>query len=192
MPSMTATHPGLTHAEYVALEEAATVKHELVDGVMVAMSGGSPQHAALASSFARLLGNALEGRPCRVFSSDLRVHVVATGLVAYPDLSVVCGPLQVDDDDPHAIVNPVLLVEVLSPSTEAWDRGTKAAHYRRIEPLSEYVLVSQDHRRVEVVRRTAVGTWELREFGPGQVVVLASVGAELELDALYHDPLQGD
>jgi Uma2 family endonuclease len=182
----------ITYAEYLALEEASVdVKHELIAGEVVAMSGGSPEHGALAMAFGALLQNALRGRPCRVFSSDVRVRVAATGLAAYPDVSVVCGKLETDAEDVNALTNPVLLVEVLSDSTEARDRGVKAAHYRHIPSLREYVLVSQREPHVEVHRRNEAGRWELFEYESGGQAELASVGCTIAVDDLYRDPLAG-
>jgi Uma2 family endonuclease len=184
----------MTYAEYVAFEDAfqaegAVRKHELIDGEIVAMAGGTIEHGALAMAFGRLLGNALGDKPCRVFSSDVRVHVLETGMAAYPDLSVVCGKLERDAEDRHAITNPVLVLEVLSDSTEAKDRGVKAAHYRHLPSLREYVLVSQRERRVEVHRRNEAGRWELFESEGGGRVELASVGCAIAVDELYRDPL---
>ncbi len=118
----------MTYAEYLALEGASAEKHEFLDDEVFAMAGGTVEHAALAASFTAALVKALGDRPCRVFSSDLRVRVGATGLTTYPDLSVACGKAETDAEDPHALVNPVLIVEILSDSTEAYDRGEKAAH----------------------------------------------------------------
>jgi Uma2 family endonuclease len=179
-----------TYAEYLALEaRSVDVKHEFLAGEVFAMSGGTPDHGALAMAFGRLLGQALLGKPCRVYSSDVRVRVLATGMAAYPDLSVVCGNLETDPEDGNAITNPVLLVEVLSDSTEARDRGVKAAHYRHIESLREYVLVSQRERRVEVYRRNEAGRWELFESEAGGRIELASVGCGVAVEDLYRDPL---
>jgi Uma2 family endonuclease len=176
----------MTYAEYVAFEDAfqaegAVRKHELIDGEIVAMAGGTIEHGALAMAFGRLLGNALGDKPCRVFSSDVRVHVLETGMAAYPDLSVVCGKLERDAEDRHAITNPVLVLEVLSDSTEAKDR--------HLPSLREYVLVSQRERRVEVHRRNEAGRWELFESEGGGRVELASVGCAIAVDELYRDPL---
>src|SRR5262249_17817223 len=104
---------------YVLLEDESAIKHEFLDGQVWAMAGGSPEHAALIASLTRLLGNQLEGRPCRLFSADLRIRVLETGLATYPDLSVICGKLQLDSADPkgHTAINPLVLAEVLSPST---------------------------------------------------------------------------
>ena len=179
----------LSYAEYMALEAKADERHEFLDGQLYARAGGTPEHAALAAAFAGELRNALAGRSCRVFSSDLRVRIRATGLTTYPDLSVVCGRLEMDAEDGNAVVNPVLLVEVLSESSEAYDRGAKAAHYRRIPSLREYVLVSQREPLIEVYRRNEQGRFELFEARSGESIELASVGATLSVDAVYENPL---
>jgi Uma2 family endonuclease len=178
-----------TYAEYVAAEAVAAVKHEYLRGEVRAMTGGSPEHSALAARIIALLDLALTGRSCRVFGSDARVRVQATDLTTYPDASVVCGHLEVDPVDPHAIVNPVLLVEVLSESTEAYDRGDKAAHYRRIASVREYLLVSQSEPRLELFRRGASGLWELHEAGPSETLTLASLDVTLATDQVYRNPL---
>ena len=113
-----------------------------------------------------------------------------TDLATYPDASVVCGRLETAPDDPNAAVNPTLLVEVLSESTEAYDRGAKAAHYRSIPSLKEYVLVAQDEPRIEVYRRNERGGWELYEARSGARLLLESVGVELDVDAVYENPLE--
>jgi Uma2 family endonuclease len=181
----------MSYARYVAAEETSAGKHEFLAGEVYAMAGGTPEHAALCAAVARELGNALLGKPCRVFSADARVRVQATGLATYPDVTVVCGKLETDAEDPHAIVNPVVLVEVLSDSTEGHDRGEKAAHYRHIPTLREYVFVSQGQRRIEVYRRNEAGRWELFEFEAGTAVELSSVGGSIRVDEVYRDPLAG-
>jgi Uma2 family endonuclease len=181
----------MTYAEYLAFEAASETKHEFVNGELHAMAGGTIAHGALAAAVTIALGNALDGRRCRVLSSDVRVRVGATGLATYPDLSVVCGHVETDPDDPHGVLNPSVIIEVLSDSTEAYDRGAKAAHYRRIPSLREYVLVSQREPLIEVHRRTERGTWELVEARAGERAVLGSCGEpiELDVDAIYRDPL---
>jgi Uma2 family endonuclease len=178
----------MTYAEYVAAEVNSTIEHEWLRGEVFAMAGGTLEHARLGANMIGELRASLRGRPCAVFSSDLRVKVQATGLTTYPDVSIVCGKPEVPADDPHAIVNPIVLVEVLSDSTEAYDRGEKFAHYRRIPSLREYVLVSQRERRIEVHRLNDGGHWELHEAGAGESVALASLGCELSVDEVYRDP----
>ncbi|MGC4089655.1 MAG: Uma2 family endonuclease [Polyangiaceae bacterium] len=179
----------LSYAEFLKLEAQGDQRHEYLDGQLFAMAGGTPEHAALAAAIVIQLGNALRGKPCRVYSSDLRVRVSETGLSTYPDVSVVRGQFQSDPIDSDAIVNPVLLVEVLSDTTEGYDRGAKAAHYRRIATLREYVLVSQREPLIEVYRRNEQGRFELFEFRSGEQVEFASVGAVFALDAVYENPL---
>lgn len=180
----------MTYAEYLAFERTAETKHEYVNGEVYAMSGGTPEHARLAANLIRQLGNALASRPCAVFTSDARVYVRATGRSTYPDLSVVCGPIERDPKDPDAITNPTVVVEVLSPTSEASDRGDKFAHYRRMPSLQEYVLVGQDAQRIEVFRRAGEG-WMYFEAGPGARVELTSLGVGIDVDAVYRDPLKG-
>ncbi len=180
-----AVAPRMSYSAYVAAEAASEARHEYWAGEVVAMAGGSPAHAALAASLITHLSNALRGGPCRVYSSDLRVRVRATDASFYPDVTVICGAVQTDPEDAHAAVNPTLLVEVLSPGTEGVDRGVKAAHYRRIASLREYVLVAQDAPRVEVFRRRDAGHWDFIEAGPGEAIELESVGATLAVDEVY-------
>jgi len=179
----------VTYAEYLVAEEKSPARSEFINGEIVAMSGGTPEHGALASAFGGELRVALKNRPCRVFSSDVRVRGLETNFAAYPDVSVVCGRLETSADDANAMVNPCLLVEVLSASTEAYDRGAKAVHYRRIPSLGEYVLVSQHEPLIEVYRRNEHGRWELYEFRSGQTVELASLQVSIDVDMVYQNPL---
>lgn len=189
----TATTDRVSYAEYLAAEARAGIKHEYRAGVVRAMAGGTPQHGALAVRITSLIDAALGGRPCRVFNSDVRVRVPASAgdLATYPDASVVCGALELAPDDANAIANPVVLVEVLSDATEAYDRGEKAARYRQIPSLREYLLVSQHTRRLELHRRGERGHWELHEAGPGQALTLASIEVTLRTDDVYLDRLAG-
>jgi Uma2 family endonuclease len=179
----------MTYAEYAAAEEVSTVRHEFLNGRVFAMAGGTPEHGALAAAVMRELGLALRGKPCRVYSSDVRIRVLETNLSTYPDASVVCGQIEIAPDDPNSVVNPTLLVEVLSESTEAYDRGAKASHYRRIPTLKEYVLIAQDERRIEVIRRNQQGGWELYEARIGAQLKIESLGISLDVDAVYENPL---
>jgi Uma2 family endonuclease len=139
---------------------------------------------------AGLLFPQLQGRRCRVYSSDVRVRVVETGLDTYPDLSVVCGEERRDREDRNALVNPVVLVEVLSPSTEAYDGGEKLDHYRRIPGLREVLLVSFREPAIELwTREEASGEWRSRTVREGEVAELASIGCRLAVDDVFRDPL---
>lgn len=178
----------LTYEEYLALERDGETKHEYIDGIVIAMAGGTLEHARLCARVSGLLELGLEGKPCRVFNADARVRVTATNRSTYPDVTVVCGELERAEDDQEAIANPVLIVEGLSDSTEATDRGEKFAHLRTVPSLIEYVLISQRRPWVEVFRRSPAG-WILSEAGPGETVQLTSVDAPLSIDALYRDAL---
>ncbi|WP_437718792.1 Uma2 family endonuclease [Sorangium sp. So ce448] len=178
-----------TYAEYLAQERASPTKHEFLNGEIFAMAGGTPEHARRCASVGAELWAHLRGRPCAVYSSHLRVRVQATGLSTYPDVSVVCGRLERDLEDEDAALNPIVLVEVLSESSEAYDRGQKFAHYRRIPSLREYVLVSQREQRIEVFHRNDDGSWTLREAHAGEGARLETIGCALSVDEVYRDPL---
>ncbi len=180
-----------TYEDYLALERAANVKHEFLGGEIYAMAGGTREHAALAANVTAALSAQLRGKPCQAHSSDLRVRVLATGLATYPDVTVVCGPAELDPEDRHTVVSPILLVEVTSPSTEDYDRGEKLQHYRRIPSLREVVVVSHRERCLEVFRRDAAGDWQRSEARASHALVLESVGASLEVDDIYRDALSG-
>ncbi len=174
-----------TYEEYQRFEEATNAKHEYLGGQILAMAGGTPEHAALATAIIALLERQLAGRTCYPFSSALRIRVRATGLATYPDVTVICGDLERDPADRNAAVNPTLLVEVLSASTEAYDRGEKADHYRRIPSLREYLLVSHRERRIERWQRNEKGDWERQSAGKGEVIHLSVLGVALDVDAVY-------
>ena len=179
--------------EYLLLEEIAEVKHEFLDGEVWAMAGGSPEHAAIICNVSTLLNVQLRGQRCRVYTIELRVRVKASGLGTYPDVTVVCGRLERDPDDRtgHTAINPRVLVEVLSPSTEEYDRGEKLSHYQAIPSLDEVVLVAHDRHEIEVVRREANGTWSRHIAGPGQTARLTSLACDLAVTEVYRDPLAG-
>jgi Uma2 family endonuclease len=176
----------LTPEQYLELERAAETRHEYYNGEVFAMAGGSLRHAVVSQNFARELGNALKQRPCLVMSSDVRIRVAVDGLYTYPDVVVVCDPPKFVDNRSDTLLNPTLLVEVLSPSTEAHDRGFKFAQYRTIEGLQEYVLVSQAEARVEVFRRQEDGNWLMSEaIGLDAICELRSVDCRIGLDEIY-------
>ena len=180
----------MTYAAYLAAEEVSETKHEYLRGEVYAMAGGTPEHAALMAAVSAELIMALRGRPCRVYSSELRVRIDATDMSTYPDVSVVCGELKTADIDRNAITNPILIVEVLSDSTEAYDRGEKFSHYRRLPTLREYLLLSQHQPRIESYRKSSQGVWELAEAGAGETLTLAALeGVRLDVELIYRDPL---
>lgn len=184
MSARAARHAVFSVQDYVLLERDSSVKHEYLDGQIYAMSGGTPEHALLAMAVGGDLRAALRGGHCRVYSSDLRVCVRKTGLRTYPDVTVVCGLLESDPEDENSVTNPILLVEVASKSTEAYDRGEKFDNYKQIRSLKEYVLVSRRERAIEVRRRTSSG-WTSHVARSGDQVVLRSVGVTLDVDAIY-------
>ncbi|MBX3191919.1 MAG: Uma2 family endonuclease [Labilithrix sp.] len=179
------SHHRYTLEDYLGVEEMSRVRHEYLDGQIFAMAGGTPEHAALSAAIVVLLGSRLRGKPCRPYSGDLRVRVLATGLATYPDAAVICGEVERDPSSSTHAVNPAVLVEVLSPSTEDYDRGEKREHYARIESLREYVLVAQDRRRVEVFHRTESSSWAHSVFEAGADVELPSLGLTFSVDELY-------
>jgi Uma2 family endonuclease len=173
-----------TFEDYLAVEEMGGVKHEFFDGEIYAMAGGTPEHAALAALLTALLVGQLRGKPCRVYSSDLRVRILATGLATYPDVTVVCGPLERDPESPTNVTNPTLVVEVLSQGTEDYDRGEKRLQYQRVPSLKSVVLVSHREPRIDVWTRGIDG-FELQTFGPGALIDLSAIGCQISLDEVY-------
>jgi Uma2 family endonuclease len=174
-----------TFDDYLSVEEMSSVRHEYLDGEILAMAGGTPEHTALSAAIVVLLGKKLEGGPCRPYSSDLRIRVRETGLATYADASVICGEPIRDPDSPTHVNNPSVVVEVLSTSTEEYDRGEKREHYQRSQSLNEYVLVSQDHRQVEVFGRGKEGMWAHSVSRSGESFELASLGVKLAVNDLY-------
>jgi len=181
------SQPRLTPEQYLEIERAAQdVRSEYYNGRMYAMSGGTYPHAIVIGNLARELGNALKKGPCVVTTSDMRIRVNKTGLYTYPDIVVLCDPPQYGDGRRDTVLNPALIVEVLSPSTEAYDRGFKFAQYRALESLQEYVLVSQSEPRVEIFRRQSSGDWLLSESaGPESTCQFDSVSCTIALKDIY-------
>ena len=176
----------MTYAEYLAAEETAAFKHDFLAGEVFARSGGTLEHSALASTLGALLRAALKDGGCIVFESNARVRRVESDFSCYPDATVVCGGVKRAKDDPEGIANPVLVVEVLSSSTESYDRGEKSRQYRLMSSVNEIVLISQGRRSVEVFRRNAAGRFELFEWTQG-TAELRSIDVMVPLDALYAD-----
>ena len=180
--------PRLTPEQYLEIERAAEFKSEYFDGEMFAMSGGLLPHSLISAALITALTVTLRGRKCRAFGSDTRVRVVKQGPFFYPDVSVYCGEPQLADDYKDTLLNPTLVIEVLSPSSEAFDRGKKFAAYRRIDSLREYVLVSQTEPNVESYLREPDGRWTLTEFsGTDAICSLKSIACEIPLADIYRD-----
>lgn len=177
----------MSYADYLELERSTGLKHEFVDGQVWAMSGGTPSHSAITSNVNALLHVALRSSPSRPYSSDLKIRVFETGLASYSDVAVVCGPIEPHPEDANAVTNPSLLIEVLSPSTEAWDRGAKFAHYRRIPSLRHYVLADSVAQRVELYTRQDDETWTFSEHLPGVTFRLDTLDLELAVDEVFAD-----
>lgn len=179
-------------ADYVRLEESSNTKHEFLGGTVWAMAGGSPDHARVIANVSALLNAQLSGKRCSVFSSDLMVRIQATGLATYPDVTVVCERLELDPEDPkrHAVINPRVIVEVLSPSTEAYDRGEKLDHYRQMPSLAAVVLVAHDRHHIDLWRRDG-NRWTMVAADESGTVDLEEIGCCLHVEDVYRDPLAG-
>lgn len=178
--------PRLSPEQYLEIERPAEFKSEYYNGHMYAMPGGSYKHARVIANLTATLYPGLKGGPCTVSSSDLRLRVTPNGLYTYPDMTVVCGAPQFVDGQKDTLVNPVLIAEVLSPSTEAYDRGWKFSQYRKIESLQAYALVSQTEPRIEVFRRQPSGDWLLSEsVGLEAVCRLDSLNCTIALADVY-------
>ena len=181
-----------TYADYVSVELASPTKHEFLDGEIYAMAGGSEDHSALAAEVLRALGNGIGDRPCRAHTSDLRIYVEAVGLATFPDGSVICGALEQHGPSPRATaLNPTVLLEVTSDSSEEYDTGAKTEHYRNIPSLRDLVVVSHRERRITVHHRAAGGEWRSRVAIAGGRVDVESMNVELVVDDVYRGSTVG-
>ncbi len=175
-----------TETEYLALERVGERKHEFIDGVIVAMAGARPPHNVIAANVTAALVPIGRASECVTMTSDQRVHVPATRLYAYPDVTVACGERRYDDGDPPSLLNPSLIVEVTSDSTEEFDRGTKFIHYQAIAELRDYVIVSHRERRIDHYRRLADGQWQLTALVSDDAAVeLSQPAGTLRLSDVY-------
>jgi len=171
-------------AAYLDLEQVSQTKHEFFDGEIFAMAGGTPEHAALGISVGGLLLAQAVGTGYTVYSSDLRVRVTATGLATYPDITVVCGPRETDPESSSTVINPSVLVEVVSESTERYDRGEKFEHYKKIPTAKAIVFVSQTERKIDVWQCGA-DAWQLASYGPSESAKLGPLPFTLDVDRVY-------
>jgi Uma2 family endonuclease len=187
----------ITPQEYLIRERQASIKSEFYQGEIFAMGGGSANHSLIAANFVGEAGNALKDKPCIVFNSDLRVQVQSTGLYTYPDATIVCGELLFDDEHRDTLLNPTVIVEVLSDATEQYDRGKKSNHYRQIASLKELILIAQDRSHVERFTRQPNGDWlfhEQKELTAD--FELKSLGISIAISELYRgvkfEPIEDD
>ncbi len=178
--------PYLTAKEYLDAERRSDIRHEYYRGETFAMSGASREHNLVALNIGAELRAALKGRPCEVYTNDMRVLIEATGLHTYPDVVVVCGePRFLEGVEVDTLLNPTVLIEVLSPSTSSYERGRKFAHYRQLNSLCEYVLIEQDEASIDRYTRRP-GEWSLTDFRSLDLVLeLGSIGCEIPLSEIY-------
>jgi Uma2 family endonuclease len=178
----------LTEAEYLEIERRAPIKSEFLDGEMFAMSGGTSAHSLIAVNLMFALRTRLKGCPCRVYNSDMRIKVQPSGLYTYPDVSVACGEDAFADEHHDTLLNPTIIVEVLSDSREAYDRGKKFELYRQLPSLREYLLVNQHQPLVEQFVRQESGEWLLRAVaGLETKLTFPSISISLDMADVYTD-----
>ncbi len=177
--------PLLSPEEYLVWEEQAEVRHEYIDGEVFAMAGSSDDHATIVLNCSIVLTPFVRAAGCRIYPQDVKAKVHDRARFYYPDLLVTCDPR--DREDKYVKRHYKLIVEVLSESTEAFDRGKKFEDYRRSDSLEEYLLVAQDRVAVDVFRRNAAGKWELEGYGPGDTVEVVSLGGRFAIGDLYED-----
>jgi len=176
----------VTPKDYLDWERGQETRHEWFDGEIYAMTGASREHNLLCGNTLSALHGQLRGGTCEVYNNDMRVKVSETGMYTYPDIAVACGRPEFEDAEVDTLLNPVLIIEVLSDSTERYDRGAKFAHYRSLPSLQDYLLVAQDHCRVEHYRRQDASHWLLSEHQAlGDIIELESVQCRLLLADLY-------
>jgi Uma2 family endonuclease len=180
------TKPYITPEEYLRLERKSECKSEYLNGEIFAMTGASREHNLIATNMSSSLNQQLRAKPCEVYASDMRVKVTVTGLYTYPDVVVVCGEPKFEDEYVDTLLNPTLLVEVLSQSTERYDRIAKSSYYRTLDSLAEHLLVAQDEHRIEQYVKQADGQWLLFDYRSlDSVVELQSIGCSLALRDVY-------
>lgn len=176
----------LTPEEYLEFERNSEIKHEYFDGEIFAMAGAKRNHNQIVGNLTGLVWQHLKGKDCEFYPTDMRVFVPKTGLYTYPDLVVVCGEPKFKDSIFDTLLNPILLIEVLSDTTESYDRGKKFQHYRSIESLQEYVLVSQDEARIEKYVKHGAGFWLLSEaVGLDAEIKFDSIDCVIALGEVY-------
>ncbi len=177
----------LTPDQYLSAERQSDTKSEYFDGEIFAMAGASREHNQISANLVRVLGNQLLDKPCNVYSSDMKVRIDKARKYTYPDLVIACQTERFEDEHRDVLLNPVVILEILSDSTEAYDRGRKFLHYQLLDSLTNYLLVSQDAPRIEIFTRQQNNAWLYAEFhGLDAVVEIESIGCNLRLGDVYH------
>lgn len=173
-------------AEYLEIEQEASDKHEYYRGEMFAMAGAGPKHNIIFKNIFRELAYTLKGKPCQPYGSDQRIHIPENGLFTYPDISIMCGDIDTSKEDKDSIIHPVMIFEILSPSTRDYDRGSKFTFYRAIATLKEYILVDSDSISVEVFRLNENRFWQLEEYNQmNQSLQLQTLGFSIPISEIY-------
>jgi Uma2 family endonuclease len=175
-------------ADYLVVDEGSDARHEYLDGVILGMAGGTPEHARIAATIVAELGRQLAGKRCAVFSEALRVRNRATGFAGYPDVTVTCGTLERDSESPNTVTNPTVVIEVQSPSTAEYDAGEKLRHYQGMPSLEHVVLVAHDALKIDVYSRER-DRWALRSYASGDHAELGAIACTLDVNVVYRDPL---
>lgn len=177
-----------SYKDYLEIEASSETKYEFHGGMIVSMAGGTPEHGLIALNVGTALNIELRNKksPCSVFGSDVKIHIDVTKRTFYPDGSVVCGKHEISEKDEHAIINPVLIIEVLSDSTADFDRGAKFGHYRQIPSLRQYILISQKEILVDSFYLTENGTWEIQTLtNPEEEFLLKSIDCSISVKEIY-------
>lgn len=183
----------ITPQEYLAIERKAGARNEYFDGEIFAMAGASREHNQITSNIVRVTGNQLIEKPCSVFSSDMRIKIEEAGKYTYPDIVIACESQEFEDENNDVLLNPIVIMEILSDSTEAYDRGDKFAHYQLLDSFVEYILISQYFCRVEKFIRRNDETWIYSKYQTMEdIVEIETVKCELPLSEIYRKVKLGD
>ena len=179
--------------EYLEMENAADEKHEYYKGEIFAMSGAKVSHVIISDNILTVLKQKLKGKSCKPFGSDLRIHIEANTLFTYPDISIICGEIITLNNDDYNVLNPTVIIEVLSKSTKNYDRGEKFKLYRDIAALKEYILVDSESMHIEIFRLNKNDHWELEEYNsPADTVTIKAINETIFLSEIYDGVRIGD
>lgn len=177
----------ITPAQYIEFEKTATVRHEYLDGEIFAMVGASLNHNRINANTVSELRNKLKNSSCEAFASDMRVKIQEIEKYTYPDIVATCGDIDLESGEPDTLLNPIVIIEILSDSTESYDRGLKFEHYQHIQSLREYILISQDRCRIEKFKKAEDATWIYSSYTEKtQAVPIESINCDISLSEIYH------